>query len=119
MTMNIDVTKLVGIIKEKKLRCSPTFTYIVSKVLNASDEFKMNYDEDGNLGIYGVIHPRYPIFHESDKRISILWTEYSDNFKVFYDRFINNINTYGEIRSMAAKGKFSAKLFRYELSALV
>lgn len=111
MTMNIDITKLVGIIKEKKLRCYPTFTYISSKILNASDEFKMNYDEDGNLGIYDVVHPRYPIFHDSDKRISILWTEYSDDFKVFYDSFINDINTYGEIRSMAAKGKFPPNCF--------
>lgn len=111
MTMNIDVTKLVWIIKEKKLRCYPTFTYIASKVLNANDEFKMNYDEDGNLGIYDVIYPRYPIFHESDKRISILWTEYSDDFKVFYDRFINDINTYGEKRSMCAKGPFPPNCF--------
>ena len=110
MTMNIDVTKLVGIIKEKKLRCYTTFT-IASKVLNANDEFKMNYDEDGNLGIYDVIYPRYPIFHESDKRISILWTEYSDDFKVFYDRFINDINTYGEKRSMCAKGPFPPNCF--------
>ena len=111
MTMNIDATNLIKIIKEKKLRCYPTFTYIASKVLNANDEFKMNYDEDGNLGIYDVIYPRYPIFHESDKRISILWTEYSDDFKVFYDRFINDINTYGEKRSMCAKGPFPPNCF--------
>ena len=111
MTMNIDVTKLIGKIRENKLRHYPTFIYLVSRVLNVSDEFKMNYDEDGNLGIYDVIHPRYPIFHDSDKRISILWTEYSDDFNVFYDRFINDIKTHGEIRSMAAKGKFPPNCF--------
>ena len=111
MTMNIDATKLTEIIKENKLRYYPVFTYIVSRVLNANDEFKMNYDEDGNLGIYDVIYPRYPIFHESDKKISVLWTEYSDDFKVFYDRFINDINTYGEKRSLTAKGKFPPNCF--------
>ena len=35
-----------------------------SEVLNAF------YNENDDLGIYDVIHPRYPIFHESDKRIS-------------------------------------------------
>lgn len=111
MTMNVEVTKLIEIIKKNKLRYYPTFTYITSKVLNSNDEFKMNYDDEGNLGIYDVIHPRYPIFHKSDKRISILWTEYSYNFEVFYDRFVNDINTYGEIRSMAAKGQYPPNCF--------
>lgn len=75
----------------------------------------MNYDQEGNLGIYDVVHPRYPVFHESDKRISILWTEYSENFNVFYDRFISDINTYGEKRSMAAKGIFPSNCFDMSL----
>ncbi len=111
MTVNIDVTTLIRKIKEKKIRCYPTFTYIVSRVLNANKEFKMSYDKEGNLGVYDIIHPRYPIFHEEDKRISILWTEYSDDFKVFYDRFINDINTYGKKRSMRAKGEYPLNCF--------
>lgn len=111
MTMNIDATNLIKMIKDNKLRHYPVFTYIVSKILNASDEFKMNYDKEGNLGIYDVIYPRFPLFHENDKKISILWTEYSDDFKVFYDRFITDINTYGEKRSMTAKGEFPPNCF--------
>lgn len=111
MTMQLDITDLVKIIKENKIRCYPTFTYIASKVINKHDEFKMNYDEEENLVVYDVVHPRYPIFHESDKKISILWTEYSEDFKVFYESFINDINTYGEKRSMAAKGKYPPNCF--------
>ena len=111
MTMNVDVTNLVKIIKQNKLRCYPTFTYIASMVINKHDEFKMNYDESGNLGVYDIIHPRYPIFHESDEKISILWTEYSEDFKVFYSSFISDIEKYGEKRSMAAKGKFPPNCF--------
>lgn len=111
MTMNVDVTNLVKIIKQNKLRCYPTFTYIASMVINKHDEFKMNYDESGNLGVYDIIHPRYPIFHESDEKISILWSEYSEDFKVFYSSFISDIEKYGEKRSMAAKGKFPPNCF--------
>ena len=111
MTMNVDVTNLVKIIKQNKLRCYPTFTYIASMVINKHDEFKMNYDESGNLGVYDIIHPRYPIFHESNEKISILWTEYSEDFKVFYSSFISDIEKYGEKRSMAAKGKFPPNCF--------
>ncbi len=111
MTVNIEVTNLVKKIKELKIRCYPTFTYIVSKVLNANSEFKTLYNENGDLGVYDVIHPRYPIFHDSDKKISILWTEYNDDFKIFYDKFINDISVYGENRSMAAKGKYPVNCF--------
>lgn len=106
MTMNIDVTKLVKIIKERKIRYYPTFTYITSRIINENKEFKISYDEEGNLGYYDLVNPRYPIFHESDKRISILWTEYLSDFQIFYNRFINDIEKYGEKRSIAAKGKY-------------
>lgn len=109
--MNIDATHVIERIQKLKLRCYPTFTYIVSNVINSSNEYKTSYNEEGNLGVYDIVHPRYPIFHESDKTISILWTEYSGNFKLFYDRFIKDINIYDEKRSMAAKGKFPPNCF--------
>lgn len=111
MTLDIDITDLVKRVKKLRIRFYPTFTYVVSTVLNESNEFKMSYDEDGNLGVYDIIYPRYPIFHESDRKISILWTEYSNDFKVFYNRFIDDINTYGKNRSMSAKRKFPPNCF--------
>lgn len=111
MTMQLDVTNLIKAIKQNKLRYYPVFTYITSKVINRHDEFKMNYNEDGDLIVYDVVHPRYPLFHDSDKKLSILWTEYSDDFKLFYDRFIDDVKTFGEKRSMAAKGPFPPNCF--------
>ena len=111
MTMQLDVTNLIKTIKQNKLRCYPVFTYITSKVINRHDEFKMNYDENGDLILYDVVHPRYPIFHDSDKRLSILWTNYSENFQTFYEQFISDVNQYGQKRSMAAKGKYPPNCF--------
>lgn len=111
ITMQLDVTNLIKTIKQNELRCYPVFTYITSKVINRHDEFKMNYDEGGDLILCDTVHPRYPIFHNSDKRISILWTDYSENFKTFYDDFISDVNKYGEKRSMAAKGKYPINCF--------
>lgn len=103
MTTNIDVTNLVKKIKDCKLRCYPAFIYAVSNVINSSDEYKMALDENENLGVYDIVNPRYPLFHDSDKSISVLWTEYESDFKIFYDKFINDINTYGKNRSFPAK----------------
>ena len=71
----------------------------------------MNYDENGDLILYDFLHPRYPIFHDSDKTLSILWTDYNDDFKTFYEQFISDVNQYGEKRSMAAKGQFPPNCF--------
>ena len=111
MTMQLDITNLIKTIKQNKLRCYPVFTYITSKVVNRHDEFKMNYDENGDLILYDFLHPRYPIFHDSDKTLSILWTDYNDDFKTFYEQFISDVNQYGEKRSMAAKGQFPPNCF--------
>ena len=111
MTTNVDISNLVKFIKEKKIRFYPVFGYIISNIVNQTKEFKMSVDKEGNLGYWDVVYPRYPIFHDEDKRISILWTEYNENFNVFYNNFINDINTYGNIRSMAAKGMYPQNCF--------
>ena len=111
MTANIEITNLLKFVKEKKLRCYPVFSYMISNVVNHIKEFKIGFDADENLGYWDIIHPRYPIFHEEDKRISILWSKYDDNFGKFYKNVINDINRYGEIRSMAAKGRYPLNCF--------
>ena len=55
-----------------------------------------------------MVSPRCPIFPESDKRISILGKEYSDNFKVFYAKFINDIMVG---RFLGNGGKFLLPVF--------
>ena len=116
MTTNIDVTNLVKQIKGKNLRYYPVFIYMISRIVNEYSECRMNYDKNGDLGIYDEIYPRYPIFHESDKKISLLWTEYSNDFRIFYDRVIRDMATYGEKRSVTAKGNFPDNC--YDISSL-
>lgn len=111
MTANVEITNLLKFVKEKRLRCYPVFSYMISNVVNHIKEFKIGFDEDENIGYWNVIHPRYPIFHEEDKRISILWSEYDNSFGAFYENVDNDINRYGKIRSMAAKGRYPLNFF--------
>lgn len=111
MTTNIDITSLKEQIDENKLRFYPVLTYVVSSILNKHDEFKTYLNEDNELIIYDKIHPRYPIFHKEDERISILWSEHSSNFKKFYNNFTTDCKLYGEKRSMAAKGLYPKNIF--------
>lgn len=111
ITANINITNLLKSMKENKFRCYPVFAYMISRIINENDELKTWYNENGELVIWNVVHPRYPIFNEDDKQISILWTEYSKNFNLFYDNFLLDVERYGNIRGMASKGPYPINCF--------
>lgn len=35
---------------------------------------------------YDILHPNYTIFHEDDHTFTDVWTEYTEDFKIFYNR---------------------------------
>lgn len=108
---NIDITDVLKEAKNLGFRCYPLFTYMVSRIVNSHDEFKISIDENNNIIVWDTVNIRYPIFHDEDKRISILWSEYSESFSQLYDNFINDCKNYGEIRSLAAKGEYPENCF--------
>lgn len=110
MTANIDITNLLSVIKSNKLRCYPTFTYLVSKTLNNHYCFKVsNYN--GNLVIWDKLHVRYPMFNEETKTITSIWLEYNDNFDIFYKNALKDIQKYSGIKSMYAKENFPPNFY--------
>lgn len=88
LTVDIDVTKLVTFIKNNNLNFYPSMIWIVSKVVNAHDEFKYGWDETGNLIKWNFISPSYVDFHNEDENFTKLVTTYSDNLFEFHNRFM-------------------------------
>ncbi len=65
MTARIDVTELVKYSKERGTKFYINFLYILSKVLNSRDDYKMAYLwENDELICYDVINPIQYVFHE-------------------------------------------------------
>lgn len=110
MTANVDITNLLAVIKTNKLRCYPTFTYLVSKVLNSHECFKVD-EYNGELIVWDKLHVRYPMFNEDTKTITSIWLEYSDEFDIFYKNALNDIQKYSGIQSMYAKGKLPPNFY--------
>lgn len=67
LTVDIDVTKLVTFIKNNNLNFYPSMIWIVSRIVNAHDEFKYGWDETGNLIKWNFISPSYVNFHNEDE----------------------------------------------------
>lgn len=61
--------------------------------------------KDNLLGYWDFLNPQYPVFHEDDKTITFLWTEYNQDFKVFYNEYLKDSMQYGNDHGiMSSKG---------------
>lgn len=94
LTVELDVTKLLQKLQMSDKKFFPTYLWLVTKCLNKQVEFKVAY-QDGKLGYYEVLTPLYASFHEDDKTFSLIWTEYDDDYAVFYQRYLENQKLYG------------------------
>ena len=84
MTVPINVKNLLDFCHESGHKFYPSIIYLVTKVLNQMENFRMFRDAEGNLCVWDQVVPNYTIFHEDDKTFSDCWTGYSDDFETFY-----------------------------------
>ena len=96
ITVNVDITNLIKFMKENSLRIYPVFTWIASRCLNNHNEFKMGYDQNGNVGYFDYISPSYSVLNDKTKVMADLCTEYNDDFKKFYDDMVYSLDKYKE-----------------------
>lgn len=90
MTVDVDITHLHSLIKANGLRFYPTFIYVVARLMNARDEFKYHLTEDGELIRWDYVSPSYTDFNRETEKFNKFVTEYSEDFKTFYDRVVSD-----------------------------
>ena len=85
MTVRVDVTELVKYSKENGTKFYVNFLYILSKVLNSRDDYRMGYLwQNEELICYDVIHPTQYIFHEDTETCTPVYTSYDPDYEIFY-----------------------------------
>ncbi|AUJ26096.1 MULTISPECIES: type A chloramphenicol O-acetyltransferase [Virgibacillus] len=104
MTANINITELLKQTRERKMKLYPALIYMGSKVVNQHSEFRMSYNDKGELGYWEVLHPSYSIFHKEEELFSNVWTNFSNIFVEFYNRFMQDSVDYGDHPRLQAKG---------------
>ena len=102
LTVKLDITKIKAALDEEKLKFFPAYLWLVTKTLNQQEEFRIA-EKDGQIGYYDHLTPLYASFHEDDNPFSLMWTEYDDDFRLFYDAYIRNQERYGEGRGVLAQ----------------
>ena len=99
LTVNIDVTRLIAFSKRNHLKFYPSMIWVVSKVVNAHDEFKYGWDSNGDLIRWEFISPSYTDFHKEDENFTKLVTTFSDDLFEFHSRFVADQETYKDHRA--------------------
>lgn len=94
---NIDITHLVVEQKKRGIRFFPVMLYVVMKAVNQNREFRMSFNENGELGYWDEVVPSYTLFHPDTKTFTDIWSEYSADFETFYRTVVKDMATYRDV----------------------
>ena len=99
MTARIDVTDLVSYSKKTGTRFYINFLYLLCKVLNSRDDYRMQYLwQSDELICYDRINPTQYVFHEDTQTCTPVYTEYCEDYKTFYLAASSDIDKAGKTR---------------------
>lgn len=102
MTVKLDITEFHRMLKGAGIKFFPAYLWTATKCFNEQKEFKTAV-KDGTLGYYDVLTPLYASFHNDDKTFSLMWTEYDDDFSVFYEHYLENKRLYGDVHGILSQ----------------
>jgi len=106
MTARIDVTALVAYSKKTNTKFYINFLFLLSKVLNSRDDYKMDYwYNTDELVCYDVIHPTHYVFHEDTETCTPVYSEYCEDYETFYQKTMKDIEKAKETREFGLDDK--------------
>ncbi len=92
MTARIDVTSLVAFSKETDTKFYINFLYLLSKVLNSRDDYRMQYLwQSDELVCYDVINPIQYVFHDDTETCTPVYTTYYEDYSEFYKHALEDV----------------------------
>ena len=103
MTARIDVTALAAYSKRTGTKFYLNFLYVLSKVLNSREDYRMAYLwQTDELICYDVIHPTQYVFHEDTETCTPVYTEYREDYGEFYRRALKDVEKAKQTREYAS-----------------
>ena len=85
MTARIDVTELVNHSRKTNTKFYLNFLFLLSKVMNSREDYRMGYLwQTDELICYDTVNPTQYVFHDDTETCTPVYTEYNENYAVFY-----------------------------------
>ena len=102
ITARLDVTEPARVSKETGTKFYLNFLYLLCRVLNSRDDYKMAYlRQTGELICYDVIHPTQYVFHEGTETCTPVYSTYSSDYGTFYRGALADLERAKETRDYA------------------
>ena len=98
-TVNIDISNII----HRGIKLYPSMLYLLCKTVNMFEEFRTCLDKDGTPGVFSSMNPSYTLFNNETKMFSSIWTEYNEDFSVFFKNYLEDVKLYGKKDSLSAK----------------
>ena len=111
LTVQIDITRLYGVLKTNDIKAYPAQIYMLASVVNRLPEFRMGMSKQGEPGYYGISHPSYTVFNSAAKTFSSIWTAYEKSFSSFYVACLEDIKQYSQSTLFAPKPGIPPNIF--------
>lgn len=111
ITADIDIDTLVKTLKVRKIKLYPALIYILSSLINHHEEFRMAFDDNGELILWDSMHPSFTVLNKETDTFSSLWCEYSDNFNVFYKNYLDTVERFSHTTHFTPQSDCPANTF--------
>lgn len=111
MTANIDIANLKHTLTETNCSFTSAMIYLLAAEVNRHEEFRTFIDEDGQVGIYDLMHPSYAFFHKETETFSCLWTQFDSSYQTFQKKYHDDIQKYGMLQGIAPKPNMPQNVF--------
>ena len=94
---DLDISALQAFRREKGLKFFPAMLYVVMRAVNRHKELRMAFNEHGELGFWDEVWPCYTLFHPENETFTDIWSEYSEDFFVFYAMVTEDMERYRHV----------------------
>lgn len=99
LTTKIDITN----IKELNLKIYPALIFALTKTVNEFEEFRINKNSNGVLGVYETLYPCYTYLKDGNDLFTNLWSDCISFYSEFYNSYVLDIAKFGDSTKMIGK----------------
>jgi chloramphenicol O-acetyltransferase type A len=112
MTARVDVTELVRSSRERGSKFYLDFLYLLTKVLNSREDYRMGYLwQTDELICYDRIHPTQYVFHEDTETCTPVYTTFTDDYAAFYRNALADLEQAKQTREYQLDAEHHANWF--------
>ena len=97
MTVDLDVSRLLNSLHKRGLSFYPAMIWMVTRVLNAHDEFRYGWDDRNRLVLWERIEPYYADFRPDRQTFVKLVTPFDPDPALFHRRFLKDRKRYAAL----------------------